>query len=103
MRSACSWMIPLDFLAEEPRELLAQKACGGSTTGKGVDSEVQPSPAKKVRQSESPARSLQKSPELRVETAAPKSLILSNIQKLVSDMSASIDRIAKEMSRHTIQ
>ncbi|KAH3820706.1 hypothetical protein DPMN_122454 [Dreissena polymorpha] len=62
----------LDFLDEEPLELLAQKVCSGSTTTKGVDTEVQPTPAKKVRQSASPTRSLPKAPEERVETALPK-------------------------------
>ncbi|KAH3824112.1 hypothetical protein DPMN_125940 [Dreissena polymorpha] len=61
----------LDFLDEEPLELLAQKVCSGSTTAKGVDPEVQPTPAKKVRQSASPTRSLPKVPEERVETAVP--------------------------------
>jgi len=91
----------LDFLDEEPLELLAQKGCSGSTTAKGVDPECQPTPAKKGRQSASPTRSLPKVPEERVKTEVPTSLILGNIQKLASDMVAGVERIATEMSRHT--
>ncbi|KAH3882639.1 hypothetical protein DPMN_006583 [Dreissena polymorpha] len=91
----------LDFLVEQPLELLAQKMCSGSTTAKWVDPEVQPTSAKKVRQSASSTRSLPKAPEEHVETAVPTSLILGNIQKLTSDMAAGVERIAKEMSRHT--
>ncbi|KAH3808737.1 hypothetical protein DPMN_137095 [Dreissena polymorpha] len=91
----------LDFLDEEPLELLAQKVCSGSTTAKGVDPDVQPTPAKKVRQSASPTRFLPKVPEERVKTAVPTSLILGNIQKLTSNMAAGVERIVTEMSRHT--
>ncbi|KAH3801597.1 hypothetical protein DPMN_155253 [Dreissena polymorpha] len=93
----------LDFLEEEPLVPLAFTSSGAATT---ASEEVRHTPAKQARLSPvPPANACNEEPKRsQSETAdaaeSEKLQILRNLQKMASDMTTGVERIAREMSRH---